>query len=136
MSSELPITRILKRFKLLDAEEYLLPPEHPNVMRLIKQLVNLRAIVEDGKILTPEQQQEVNDMQTAIDYYDDALDDEVVRLTGPDGDGEEDFDDDEEEGDDEEEQSGPSGTSGSGDEDNGEVVGMEIDSEEDESYEP
>lgn len=98
------ITNILKRFGLLDHEEYLVPPEHPNVAKLIQRLVKMRSIVEDGKVLTPEQKAELKDLEAAKDYYDEALEDELEQNDEEDDEEEDDVEEDDEEDEDEDDE--------------------------------
>lgn len=102
------ITEILKRFGLLDHEEYLVPPEHPNVTKMIQRLVKMRSIVEDGKVLTPQQKADLRDLEAAKDYYDEALDEELELHNEQD---DEEEVDDEAEDDDEEEEGEPESAS-------------------------
>lgn len=74
------ITTILKRFGMLDAEDYLVPPENPRVYELVMNIVRLRSIVEEGKQLTPQQKIDLKEMETAKDYYDEALEEELEAL--------------------------------------------------------
>jgi hypothetical protein len=88
------ITTVLKKHGLLDAEEYLVPPQNRNVMRLVNKIVKYRTIIGEGKTLTPEEKLDLTEMETAKDYYDDALEEELKNLEG-----EEDEDQDEDEAD-------------------------------------
>lgn len=123
------ITNILKKFGLLDHEEYLVPPEHPNVTKLIQRLVKMRSIVEEGKMLTPEQKADLKDLEAAKDYYDEALEDELA-LHDEDEDDEEELDDEEEDEGDE----GDEGDENSPNEQDADIV-LDDDDEEDETYE-
>jgi|JI10StandDraft_1071094.scaffolds.fasta_scaffold02467_20 peptidoglycan hydrolase CwlO-like protein len=124
------ITNILKKFGLLDHEEYLVPPEHPNVAKLIQRLVKMRSIVEEGKMLTPEQKVDLKDLEAAKDYYDEALEDELALH-------DEDEDDEEELDDDEEEDEGDEGDEGepNDEHDADKEIVLDDDDEEDETYE-
>lgn len=101
MSNMSNITTILKRFGMLDAEDYLVPPENPRVYELVMNIVRLRSIVEEGKQLTPQQKIDLKEMETAKDYYDEALEEELEALLAAgkrDEEDEEDFIDDSPEG--------------------------------------
>lgn len=94
------ITPILRKFGLLDSEDYLVPPEDHHVYDLVQKMVKLRSIIEDGKKLTPIQKADLADMEAAKDYYDEAIEDELNNLEGAEGDEDEDedeFEDEEEE---------------------------------------
>lgn len=74
------ITSILKKFKLLDADEYLVPPEHITIRQLVRKIASYRNVIGEGKKLSPDQYEELADMETAKDYYDEALEDELDEL--------------------------------------------------------
>lgn len=82
MEEETPITRILHKYGLLDDEEYLIPPESEAALEMVKLLARLRHIAENGGRLTDEQKVDLKEVQIAYDYYNEALDEEVVRMTG------------------------------------------------------
>jgi len=79
---ELMITKILRKYHLLDDEDYLVSPDSRESMNLVKRLASLREVVESGNVLTPDQELELREIQIAYDYYNDELDEEVVRMTG------------------------------------------------------
>ena len=81
MNESSVLTQILRRYGLLDSEDFLVPPENPAVLALIKRLASLRATVEAGLVLQPAQKLELADIETAKDYYDRVLEDEIQRLT-------------------------------------------------------
>lgn len=138
--TEPSITTILKKYGLLDEEEYLVHPEHKNVIGLFNKLVKARSLLEDGKVITEQQKIELEHMQIAVDYYDEVLDEEAVRLAEEEGIVEEEEEDDfeevestEDEEDDEDEGDEPES---SGEPLIDEVAEMDIDSDEDATFEP
>jgi hypothetical protein len=76
------ISSILRRFNLLDDEDYLVPPDHPAVKIFIKNVVDTLKQYEEGKIKTPEQQTYLQELIKAKDYYDEVLDEEAAALVG------------------------------------------------------
>lgn len=79
---ELAITRILRKYHLLDDEDYLVSPDCQEALDLVKRLARLQETTEAGGVLTPDQETERQEIQIAFDYYNDELDAEVVRMTG------------------------------------------------------
>ena len=89
MSSE--ITQALREFDLLDEEDYLIHPEHPNVEHLTMVIFDLsekRAI--EGH-LSPEDKQRFHQATIAFDYYNETLEELAEELTDDDDDDDESF---------------------------------------------
>ena len=69
------LTDALRRYGLIDDEDYLVPPEHPNVDALTRGMAGLLELMADGLKLTPQDNQRLKAMQRAFDYYNEALQD-------------------------------------------------------------
>ena len=101
MSEELAITKILRKYKLLDDEDYLVPPDSKHASKLVHHLASLRDIAESAVDLSPEEKIEMHEIQMAFDYYNDALDEELGQMTGEYVERDEECEEDEEEEEDE-----------------------------------
>lgn len=76
------ITNALNENGLLDAEGYLLPPQHKAVDRFTKRLFQLEEMSQTGCVLSADDKQRLKRMHIAFDYYQEALEDEAKELEG------------------------------------------------------
>lgn len=74
------ITDILSTLGLLDADGYLVPPGHPNVRNMTKRLYALVDLQEGGTRLTAEEDNQLDLLQQAFDYYNDMVEEEAAAL--------------------------------------------------------
>jgi hypothetical protein len=76
------ITNILNENGLLDAEGYLLPPQHAAVTKFTKQLFRLEELKQTGAKQSKEDKKRLERMHIAFDYYQEALEEEAQILEG------------------------------------------------------
>lgn len=98
---DVTVTNALMDNGLLDAEGYLLPPDHKNVKRFTKRLFSLEELKQSGVNLSAADKLRLRNMHIAFDYYQEALEEEARDLDGDDD--EEEFEEDEDEDVDEDE---------------------------------
>lgn len=91
------LTNALKINGLLDDDNFLLPPDHPNVDLFTKRFFQLAEIQQKGIKLTKQDAMRLKEMQMAFDYYEEALEEEARIIEEGYSDEDEDDDDDEEE---------------------------------------
>ena len=67
------LTDALRNYGLIDDQNYLVPPQHPSVDALTRRMAQLLELQADGLKLGPQDLQRLRAMQTAFDYYNEAV---------------------------------------------------------------